>query len=409
MSTGDSFGNDSKRPKRPDERSGLSRRAALLLGASALPAAITGPDQTVQTAGMAEEVAKFTKFAMKLPRTMQSFNHFLKTFQPKSEMGLQAVAKVFSAVRGEIPLDSSGKVDLGILSELHHALSFADGHLKDPWDLLLDSNNFAQAARIAGIKETNEEIIQAIDILKQIAGAPASSSLLDTSKILSNHIAILLENILDHPEIIPGRPERDESGGESTICDFYNHISNMSIHLLDADPNRAKSIRERANYYFEAAYPEMKNRERQSNKDTVASRLEPPKRDLSAEGIDARPFLLCSVDFAERSPDSNARGKTFLISIHGDTGGLTRMHVQHLRQLLTHQSILDNFDEKNTVVDVVGRNVRVTSSDDEFSEYLTRYARSGSRLYVPNRLQSDTKIPNKPPIYSKPQRWAKGE
>ena len=171
----------------------------------------------------------------------------------------------------------------------------------------------------------------------------------------------------------------------------------LKEELKRVDPRRSDS--ELAEYIdkvnneeraFENARTQAQIGRRNSLKQADVRTLEEKRQKQNIE-LSERENIQCSVMTSVRESRDPADARVFLVTPlfigPNQQMNLTRMHVQHLRQLLTQDEILDDYNPATTQIEEVGNSIRVTTTDKKFQEYLMSFVGGHEVLGIPNRLQ----------------------
>lgn len=292
---------------------------------------------------------------------------------------------------------------------------------------LKNSEILSEAYRLAGVelpKEGNvaKNVQDALGVLQRVTGVSDEQTVGDLEKVYGSRIVDIAKKVLDDPKFFPaktlGQMSSDERVRHETALRYLEDTIKHS--RLQVDPSLSERIQGERKVYREFHDERDKQREaekqaekagkdkageerrlaenRQIEKEEAARKRE---REEFNDKIKGRESIESRVQLAVRESRDDPNARVFIITPRryegiGDFHGLTRMHIQHLRQQLTvgargkglKNPTLDSFDPATTKVEEIGNTVRVSTTDAKFQKYLKLFADdSYKRLEIPNRLQ----------------------
>lgn len=358
----------------------VSRRS--LMGGTAM-AAVRGPKVISEAApiivkqGIAEAAARL---APGIGWAMKTFGMIVPK-QIAASPGRARRASIEEILKDPVPLDAMGRVDkdaLWRIAELLGIQSMPPGvRLKE----LTDPEILGEAYRVQTprpgrkadeFSDSHASLArEAVQILKRVTNVGENATVGDVQKVIREKVVQVAKNILS-------RPDRDDvlQEVEAILSNQATWQTEEGAELL----KQVKTLREQRNAAIERTHAEKRHKQKEQ----------------SNEEIEKRSALLCTVERTGRE-DRDAEGaRVFILHPKKGSGALapelTRMHIQHLRQFLSREGVLDNFEPGTVQVESVGDSLRLSTTDAKFAEYLSSFIEKAGdeALKIPNRLQLPT-------------------
>ena len=290
-----------------------------------------------------------------------------------------------------LPLNAEGKIDIKTLDAITSSCKTVplDSIHNVSFDLTLqDFKNpevLAQALRVSGPQNWQNDPTQAaaaakricegIGRLQEVLRVPDTGTLRDLRYSLENKIIGVVGNIVDHFELLP--PQGTDARIKA-LRDLkrINNKMDYPLHFDDTGEKIQNALHQEGVFSDSEDFPEDGSLDQQTER--------------ANETISERDSIECSVQGAMTESRDDKGARVFLINpeVYGVSRNLTRMHIQHLRQFLTQEKILDNFDPATTKVEILGDTVRVSTTDQKFQQYLASFVGDYDKvLEIPDRLQ----------------------
>ncbi len=301
------------------------------------------------------------------------------------------ITDLLDAEEAALPVSALKNVDMLVEAE----------RIRNNYDFSVDHDKeFAQ-------KRAND-MIQSISLLQKIADVPDDCTLLGLQETLERKIIVAVERIVDTTAAFPPY-------GTYQLETAYERLGRILERVggdLEPISQRIESLlvdTRTARYKREGEEHDARNSEaRQLFAEEDKRKIEAVKLKRERVNIDMseRPAIKCTVRKIAREERDAANAKVFLMvpkeaenespgwSSHSspvplyEFQGLTRMHIQHLRQQLTQSGAIDSFDPATTRVEILGTMARVSTTDEQFQQYLESASqKKDALLEVPDRLQ----------------------
>ena len=314
-----------------------------------------------------------------------------------------------------VPIARDGKIDIGVVQNSHGALVALKwlgknlreviklGDLKNPH--IVDEAYKLQHGPLAGVPEggftAGAKARRAIEILQRITGLSDEASLEDLRAAFRNRTNKMIGKIVDNPQLFPEPHNRFE---------FFRTLKQLAeyMHVEESEPglmHRIASEEEKHMEIMRKIWDEESRTRWQTSARETQQKVGDAAVEPSASGekkqvrfdteITQEGSVKCDVEETERKARDGDAARVFLIKpkTHAskDTASeLTRMHIQHLRQLLTSgvEKVLDNFDPAGTKTESESEYIRVSTTDKKFQDYLASFVGSRKPLLVPNILET---------------------
>lgn len=400
----------------PDDKSNIVEKAlsvpvsrrSILGGAATTAGAIAGSTGIIgipQPPIMREAASAFLKDLTPMTRGLLGNLETYRTFvshEPHSYINAPDVTHIPTeqVFTDTIPLDSVGNLDgdafksavyfIGNLDETLRRLSgyklddlLNEGAMRDALEMSGEIHGVNQEG---GLEKMMDQTKELVEYLRKISGLESNQPLSAFRDVLRKKLVSATKRMLAHPEMLPPLNSNERS---ALFGDFFQVFSQASGYS-EVDPALRKFVEEE--YFREVELYRQRDQKRRTDWEKEYKEsgkrgdVEERKR-LNEELID-RESISCVVRSVYHEPRDQKDARAFLIIPQDNKSPeLTRMHIQHLRQQLTYEGLLDSFDPADTKVEVLGNRVRVSTMDKRFQEYLSSFTEGNDTLSIPNRLQ----------------------
>jgi|SRR3989344_1687808 len=254
---------------------------------------------------------------------------------------------------------------------------------------LLDTETVSKAFTLAGSNEANpgkpEELYQLGKVYKIATNLGDASTLKEVAKTLYERQTILAERALAQLDSFPRAQDK------------WNVLKQLQTALYPYEddvvqrPSTEKSrqvlgkIKDALEKNYDPYQAEVKQ-EKEKSEDAMAQHMN--------SSLESRGEIYCDVSFVS---SAGKKGQSFRIKpasvIRGVTQGLSRMHLEHYRQLLYAKAKrLDEYIAAEPIIEEsIGEpedGIVVSTSDGLLIEHLENAAKNNTKIQIPNRLQA---------------------
>ena len=257
---------------------------------------------------------------------------------------------------------------------------------------LLDKDTVSMAYTLAGSNENNPGRSEAVhhigEMLRLASGLEEKATLAEVAGVLHSRHVAFAEKILDHLEVF--RSARDKQ-------DILRQLQN-ALYSDEGDGAQAR-ITEHGGHVLQQIEGELKKNYDSYTKEVADGQLadENVITERWNSSLESRGAIYCDVSQVSTSQRPGNKLFSFRIKpapvVRGAVNGLTRMHIEHLRQSLYQKANkLNEFVTGEPIIhEKLGSpedGIIIDTSDSLLVQELQRAAEQESKIQIPNRLQT---------------------